>query len=141
MVAPMNPISEIMRGKVDEAQRYVNRLVELENEGIITPRVKKYAEQLIILNFLGDEAEVFAKHGIHNRAMGSLTEMRGGLDGVAGVLMTNDETKIKNIGGGLLLIEDMCMENVGKYKPLYDVARGVYDAAVEKVKSIMEEAA
>ena len=140
MVAINNPFDELQR-KLDKAREDYQRLRELVKQGFISERLGEYSGYLLILNQLAYESEVYARFGDINRAGKSLADMKGYLDGVAGVLLARGKVQLTKIGGGLSIIQNPDFDNLEKYRELYDLAKQRCDNAVSKCEQILEAAA
>ncbi len=140
MVAPVNPIREEMMPKLEKLTLEVNGVDELVKKGSMSGRFGEYTKQLLMLDFLTDEAEVFVRYGCVDDSIKSLTEMRFKLDSVAGILMADGELKTEK-KGKFSIIKNPNLDNIEKYRGLYDFAQQKYEDAVRRCEQILEAAA
>ena len=140
MVAPINPIREEMMPKLKKARLDGDRVDEIVAQGFIGRRFGEYTKQLIMLDFLADEAEVFVRYRDFDRSVNSLTQMKFKLDSVAGVLMADGELETEKVGN-LSVIKNPNFDNIQKYRELYDFAQQKYEDAVSKCEQMWETAA
>ena len=140
MVAPVNPIQDEMMIKLREARSYSEKVDTMVSQGKMDRRFGDYTQQLIMLDFLAEEAEVFTGHGLYDRAMNSLTQMKFKLDSVAGVLLADGELQTEKMGH-FSVIKNPNFNNMEKYQGLFDFAHQKYEDAVDKFSKTLEAAA
>ena len=136
MVATVNPFDEVL-GSWEQAQKGNQRLEELAKQGFISQRLKEYSIRLLLLNCLAEEAKVYAEASDYNEAVKSLVEMRKWLDNIGAILLANGRLETESIGNGLCAIKNPDLNNVKKYKELYDFAQAKYHESVETVEEIL----
>jgi hypothetical protein len=136
MVAINNPIDELQR-RLETRRKASERITEIVTQGFISQRFGDYAQQLIILDHLADESETYARIGYQEKTMDSLLEMRFQLDNVAGVLMAAGKLETEKVGRGFCVIKNPNLDNMDKYRELFDFARHKYDDALNRCVQIL----
>jgi len=140
MVAMNNPFNELLI-RLENRKKAVERINEIVKQRFISERFGDYAKQLVLLDQSADAAETYAKIGDSDKAIGSLLEMKFGLDSVAGILMAAGKLETETMGNGLCVIKNPNFNNFEKYRELYDFAQQKYDDAVTKCSRILNGAA
>jgi len=114
-------------------------LDDLFENRVISKRLRNYIEQLLILDHLSEEAEVYAKRGYTTEAINSLTEMREHLDFIAGMYLS-DLPPIEDKATGLLfvnlqgLIKSLKKGSLEDYRPLFEFAEDKCKQATSRIE-------
>jgi len=139
MVSSVNTFDElIMRAKMKNRQ--VRRVDELVSQGYISKRLGSYAQHLLVLDHLSDEARTYSSLGRVNKTIESLTEMKIKLHSVGALLLADGEIKSEEVDG-IKYLANPNFDNIEKYRELYDIAQKKYDDSLSECEIILEGAA
>ena len=128
---------ERLHERLEELRKDSERMKELAQAGFISERFRRYSDQLLILDHLVYESEVYAELGDIAQVGESLVEMRHCLDGVGGILIMGSGLETEDIEGGLKVIKNPNLDNLEKYQGLYDFAKGRYESALSKCERLL----
>jgi len=134
MIAPVNPFGEL-KDKLDIMGINVKRLKQIEIKGYINSRLKNYCENLLMLNHSADEMRFYANLRDGQRLIQSGLDMTGLLNGIGAVLLAREDIEVEVVQG-IKVLKNPNLDNVDKYKPLFDFAQGIYDNAVNQCEPI-----
>jgi len=138
MVGIRNPYEELMK-RTEERSKQVKELTSFVDEGYISERLGAYTQELLVLNQLSDEIEVYIELRNVNSALESLTEMKNRLDfNVGAILLADGKIKSKMVDG-ISCLANPNFKNVTKYKELYDFAQEIYDESKNKLNTLLEQ--
>ena len=108
------------RRLLESAELDAYALRNLKQRNIITERLQRYVEQILIISFCSWEAESFAGQYSYGSAINSLVKVRRALDGVASVLFDPNNLRPHTY-----------------QEELFGFAKGLYNEAVQKTEGIL----
>jgi len=136
MVYSNNPIDLLMM-KIEVMNKDYKALQKIIKQGFFSERFGSYAERLLILDNLLEEVKTFIDLGDIKRATLSCSEMRGHLDFIAGIYLSN-KPLIKDKTLDLWIVKDPDFNNIRKYNELFEFANQRYEEAIKKIKESEE---